>query len=89
MEVTNIKIFRVNGEKLKAYASVVFDDSFMIRDLKVISGSNGLFVAMPNKRGRDGTYRDIAHPIKQEMRDFLEQSILKAYMNGNGESSHI
>ena len=83
MDVTNIKIFRVDGEKLKAYVSVVFDDSFIVRDIKVISGNNGLFVAMPSKRSKDGTYKDIAHPVNQKMRDFLEQRILQKYMNGS------
>ena len=79
MEITDVNIYVVNGEKLKAYATVVFDDAFIVRDMKIISGNNGLFVAMPNKKTKDGTYRDVAHPLNSEMRELIETSVLNEY----------
>lgn len=82
MEITDISVFRVDGERLKGYATVIFDNVFIVRDLKIIDGNKGLFVAMPNKKAKDGTYKDIAHPLNQEMRDLLERKIIEKYRNG-------
>lgn len=74
-----MNIYLVNGEKLKAYATVIFDDAFVVRDMKIIHGNNGLFVAMPNKKTKDGTFRDVAHPLNKEMRKTIEESVLNHY----------
>lgn len=74
-----MNIYLVNGEKLKAYATVIFDDAFVVRDMKIIHGNNGLFVAMPNKKTKDGTFRDVAHPLNKEMRKLIEESVLNHY----------
>lgn len=79
MEITDVSVFRIDGERLKGYASVIFDNAFIVRDLKIIDGNNGLFVAMPNKKTKNGTYRDIAHPLNKEMRDNLEKKIIQKY----------
>jgi stage V sporulation protein G len=79
VEITDVNIFVVNGEKLKAYATVVFDDAFIVRDMKIINGNNGLFVAMPNKKTKDGTFKDVAHPLNKEMRERIETSVLNEY----------
>lgn len=79
MEITEVKIFPVNEDKLKAYVTIIFDNCFVVRDLKIINGNTGLFVAMPSKKRKDGTFRDIAHPLNSEMRSLLEQKILKVY----------
>jgi stage V sporulation protein G len=79
MEITEVRVFPVHEEKLKAYVTVTFDGCFVVRDLKVIQGNTGLFVAMPAKRRKDGTFKDIAHPLNQEMRDRLERAILSEY----------
>ncbi|MCL6582069.1 MAG: septation regulator SpoVG [bacterium] len=79
MEITDVNIYLVNGEKLKAYATVIFDDAFVVRDMKIIHGNNGLFVAMPNKKTKDGTFRDVAHPLNKEMRKLIEESVLNHY----------
>lgn len=79
MQVTEVKVFPVNEERLKAYVSITLDDCFVIRDIKVIQGHEGLFVAMPSKRRKDGQFRDIAHPLNQTMRDEIETKIFKAY----------
>ncbi len=79
MEITEVKVFPVNEDKLKAYVTVIFENCFVVRDLKIISGNTGLFVAMPSKKRKDGTFRDIAHPLNSEMRSSMEQRILKEY----------
>ena len=80
MEITEVKVFPVNEEKLKAYITIVLDNCFVIRDLKIISGTTGLFVAMPSKRRKDGVYKDIAHPLDQGTRTMMEKKILDAYL---------
>lgn len=80
MEITEIKVFPVNEEKLKAYITIVLDSCFVVRDLKVISGVSGLFVAMPSKRRKDGSFKDIAHPLNQSTRVTMEKQILDAYL---------
>ena len=79
MKITEIKVFPVNEEKLKAYVTIVIDDCFVVRDLKVINGNTGMFIAMPSKKRKDGTFKDIAHPLNKETRDEIEIAILKAY----------
>jgi stage V sporulation protein G len=79
MEITEVRVFPVNEEKLKAYATVTFDDCFVVRDLKVIHGNTGLFVAMPSKKRKDGTFKDIAHPLNNEFRAKIEKVVLDCY----------
>lgn len=81
MEVTEVRVFLADeeDERLKAYATVTFDNCFVVRDLKIISGNTGLFVAMPSKKRKDGTYKDVAHPIHSDFRQALEQTILAKY----------
>src|SRR5687767_6198195 len=79
MEITEVRIFPVNEDKLKAYVTITFDHCFVIRDLKVINGNSGLFIAMPAKRRKDGTFKDIAHPLNSETRDKMERKILDEY----------
>jgi stage V sporulation protein G len=80
MEITEVKVFPVDEEKLKAYITIVLDNCFVVRDLKIISGTAGLFVAMPSKLLKDGTFKDIAHPLNQSTRALMEQKILDAYL---------
>jgi len=79
MKITEVKVFPVNEERLKAYITIVLEDCFIVRDIRVINGNEGLFVAMPSKKKSDGTYRDIAHPLNQDTRAEMEDTILKAY----------
>ena len=81
MEITEIRLTMRNEEKLKAFANVTFDNSFVIRGLKIINGNKGYFISMPSKRRPDGTYQDVAHPINTEMRRLLERKVLEAYEN--------
>lgn len=79
MEVTETRIFLADEERLKAYVTVTFNDCFVVRDLKVINGNTGLFVAMPSKKKKDGSYKDIAHPINSDFRNYLEKHILDKF----------
>jgi len=79
MQITEVRVYPRNEEKLKAFVTVTFDDSFVVRNLKVIQGQNGLFVAMPSRKMADGSHKDIAHPIKNEVRKMIEDKVLAAY----------
>ncbi len=79
MEVTQVQVFPVQEARLRAYATIVLDDALVLRNLRVIRGGKRLFVAMPSHRTRDGYYRDLAHPIRQELRQKIERTVLEAY----------
>ena len=116
MEITEVRVSlrESEGRRLKAYATITFDNSFVVRNIKVIEGNNGLFVAMPARKlkqfcprcgkkveigsqyccycgvqlpltfkesdeNRQATHQDLAHPINQEFRDYLQKKVLKAY----------
>ena len=79
MEITEVKVFPVSEERLKAYVTITIDNCFVVRDLKVINGNNGLFVAMPSKKRKDGQFKDIAHPLNNETRELIENKIFEAY----------
>ena len=71
---------------MKAIASITFDDEFVVHDIRVIDGNNGMFVAMPSKRTPDGEFRDIAHPISSATRDRIQEAVLAAYTQSASES---
>ncbi|MDC3414870.1 septation regulator SpoVG [Aquibacillus sp. 3ASR75-11] len=80
MEVTDVRLRRVNTEgRMRAIASITFDQEFVIHDIRVIDGNNGLFVAMPSKRTPDGEFRDIAHPINSNTRAKIQDAVLAEY----------
>ena len=79
MEVTEVRVFPVEEDRLKAYATITFDSCFLVRDLKIIMGHKGLFVAMPSKKRKDGTYQDTAHPLNRETRQMIEDQVLGEY----------
>ncbi len=79
MEVTEVRVFPVDEDKLKAYVTITIDNCFVVRDLKVIRGNNGFFVAMPSKKRKDGTFRDTAHPLNNETREMIESKVLAEY----------
>ncbi|HAH97268.1 MAG TPA: hypothetical protein DHD79_10160 [Firmicutes bacterium] len=82
MEITDVRVRKVNTDgKMKAIATITFDSSFVVRDIRVIEGQNGLFVAMPSRRTPDGQFRDVAHPITPETRELIQTAILKEYNN--------
>ncbi len=80
MQITDIRIRRVSSAgRMKAVVSVTFDDQFVVHDIKVVEGNNGYFVAMPSRKGADGEFRDVAHPIKTETRNMIQTAILDQY----------
>ena len=79
MEITDVKVIPVDDEKLKAFVSIVFDQCFVVTDIKIIHGPKGLFVSMPSKKRKDGTFKDIAHPLNNQMRQYLEERVLSVY----------
>ncbi len=79
MEITEVRVFPRNEEKLKAYVTITFDNCFVVRNLKVIQGQSGLFVAMPSRKMADGSHKDVAHPVNNETRKIIEEKVLNAY----------
>jgi len=79
MDITDVRVFPVAEDKLKAYVAIVFDDCFVVGDIKVIQGAHGLFISMPSKKRRNGTFRDIAHPLNSETRRRIEDAIIARY----------
>jgi stage V sporulation protein G len=80
VEVTAVRLKKVNTDgKMRAIASITIDDVFVVRDIRVIEGQNGLFIAMPSRKTPDGEFRDIAHPITSAARELIQTAILKEY----------
>lgn len=79
MEITEIRITLREDDKLRAFASITLDNALVIRGLKIIEGSSGMFVAMPSRQRKDGSYQDVAHPINRETREWLESLVIRAY----------
>ena len=79
MQITEVRISLRDDAKLKAFASITLEDCFVIRGLKIIKGQTGTFVAMPSRKRKDGDYQDIAHPINNSTRDWMEKIVLEAY----------
>ncbi|MBN1898691.1 MAG: septation regulator SpoVG [Spirochaetes bacterium] len=80
MEITDIRIKKVEKEgNLLGYASVTFDDVFVVHNIRVMSGRNGNYIMMPNRKVKSGEFKDIAHPINTDFRRKMESSILEAY----------
>ncbi|RQD74684.1 MAG: septation protein SpoVG [Candidatus Syntrophonatronum acetioxidans] len=80
MEVTDVRIRKINHEgKMKAIVSITLNEEFVVHDVRVIEGNNGMFVAMPSKRTPDGEFKDIAHPITSQTREVIQSAVLTAY----------
>lgn len=79
MNITEVKINLVNEDRLRAYVAITIDKCFVVRDLKIIQGPQGLFIAMPSKKRKDGIYKDIAHPLNKETRNQIEEIIFNAF----------
>ena len=88
MKITEIRIHLMNEDRLKAFASVIFDHSFVVRNMKVVEGTNGIFLCMPSRKMPDGTHKDMVHPINHEFRAYLEEHVLKAYREELEKQSH-
>ncbi len=89
MDITEVRVFPVDDEKLKAFVSIILDDCFVISDIKIIHGPKGLFVSMPSKKRKDGTFRDIAHPLNSDTRRRMEGQILERYRSEVSDGKEI
>lgn len=90
MNVTDVRIRKILSEgKMKAIVSVTIDDAFVIHDVKVVDGQNGLFVAMPSRKTPAGEFRDIAHPISQQARDIIQSKVLDKYQEVLSEQEAV
>jgi stage V sporulation protein G len=88
MEITEVKVFPIQEEKLKAFVSIVFDQCFMVNDIKIIQGRDGLFISMPSRKKKNGEFKDVAHPLNNETRRMIEDKVLGEYeriLNERGE----
>jgi len=79
VEITEVRIILRDEDKLKGFANVTFDNAFVVRGMKIISGNNGYFISMPSRKRPDGTHQDVAHPVNNEARRLIEEKILAAY----------
>ena len=80
MKITSVNVHKKNDEtRMKGIASVLLDDCFIVRDIRIIEGKDGLLIAMPSRKNADGEYHDIAHPIDKETRKVFEDAILGEY----------
>lgn len=90
MIITDVRIRKIAAEgKMKAIVSVTFDNEFVVHDIKVIEGQNGLFIAMPSRKTPDGEFKDIAHPINTDTREKIQASILAAYEEAMVEDNAV
>ncbi len=90
MEITEVRVFPVQEEKLKAFVSIVLDRCFMVNDIKVIQGKDSLFISMPSRKKRNGEFKDVAHPLNNETRRWVEDRILAEYravLDGSGSAA--
>ncbi|WP_044641813.1 septation regulator SpoVG [Risungbinella massiliensis] len=90
MEITDVRLRKVNREgRMRAICSITLDGEFVIHDIRVIDGNNGMFVAMPSKRTPDGEFRDIAHPISPSSREKIETAVLEKYYLMDDEEEFV
>lgn len=85
MEISEVKVFPIHEEKLKAFVSIVFDQCFMVNDIKIIQGRDGLFISMPSRKKKNGEFKDVAHPLNNETRRMIEDRVLGEYERVLGE----
>ncbi len=82
MNITDIRVKRISTPgKMRAVASITFDDMFVVHDVKIIEGQSGLFIAMPSKKMPNGEYKDVAHPLNSQAREKIQAEILTSYEN--------
>lgn len=89
MEVTKVRIYPQKEKKVKAYATITLDDQFVVHNLKIVQFDEGVKIFMPSRKTNDGTLKDIAHPITNELRQEIEQKVIKAYNEKTGENLQL
>jgi stage V sporulation protein G len=87
MEITEVKVFPASEGRLKGYATMVFDECFIVRDMKIIQSDEGYFVSMPSRRKKDGSFKDIVHPLNAETRRLIEEKVIEEYKKVVGEAA--
>jgi stage V sporulation protein G len=88
MQVTNVRVRKVVGEgKLRAYVTITLDDCFVVHNIKIIEGSNGVFIAMPSRKTKAGEFKDVAHPINPEFRATLQEAVFAAWETGQDDQT--
>ena len=87
MQITSVNVKKIDKEesRMKGIASVLIDDCFAVRDIRIIEGNDGLFISMPSRKNTEGEYHDIAHPINSETRKMFEDAIFEAYNKEEAE----
>ena len=89
MEITEVKVFPANEGKLRGYATMIFDGCFIVRDMKIIRSDKGLFVSMPSRRKKDGSFKDIVHPLNAETRRSIEERVIAEYKKLVGSDADL
>lgn len=90
MQITDVRVRKLSEEgKMRGIVSVTFDNAFVVHDIKIIEGQNGLFIAMPSRKVSEGEFRDIAHPINADMRFELQNEIIKAYEEAKSKIGEV
>lgn len=79
MEITEVRVSLRNEERLKAYVTVTFENSFVVRHIRIVKTEKGYLVSMPSRKMQDGSHKDIAHPITKEFRQQLEAKVMAAF----------
>ena len=87
MVITDIKVLIRDDLRLKAYVAITIDDCFIVRDIRIIQGDEGLFVAMPSRKRPNGRFRDVAHPLNAHTRKLIEEKVLKAYQSAKDDGA--
>ena len=75
----SVKVFEKEGSNIRVLARMYIEDAFVVQNISIVEGKNGLFVSMPAYKTGKGDYQDIAFPISKEFREKLYSSILDTY----------
>jgi stage V sporulation protein G len=89
VQITEVRVTLRNEDKLRGFANVTFDGEFVVRGMKIIQGTTGLFVSMPSRKRPDGSHQDIAHPVTADLRRRIEEQVLEAFrkeLERNGQT---
>lgn len=87
MQITEVRIYPQKEKRVKAYATITFDNQFVVHNISiVVLRNNNVKIFMPSRKLNDGTRKDIAHPITNELRQEIEQKVIDAYNKKTGEN---
>jgi stage V sporulation protein G len=89
MRVTEVRIYPQKEKKVKAYATITLDNEFVVHNLRIVAFQEGVKIFMPSRKTNDGTHKDIAHPITNELRQQIEEKVISAYNEETGENLQL